>query len=144
MTSVVSQVCVVVVVGRHIYPERWRIDSTQTQVEQMATRFLVGNCRAYHVPTTPAIIAIRTPFRSHHSLLLFKKSPLCQTRRQSGFQSSPLSTTTTTRPKREMTTFYDLKAEKPNGTTLNFSELKGKVVLIVNVASQWYVESSVS
>jgi len=36
--------------------------------------------------------------------------------------------------------FYDLKAELP-GTKgpYDFSQLKGKVVLIVNVASQWYV-----
>ncbi|KAH7926104.1 glutathione peroxidase [Leucogyrophana mollusca] len=34
------------------------------------------------------------------------------------------------------TTFYDLKADLPNGTSYNFDQLKGKVVLIVNVASQ--------
>lgn len=33
--------------------------------------------------------------------------------------------------------FYDLKAELPNGSTFNFEDLKGKVVLIVNVASKW-------
>ena len=38
-----------------------------------------------------------------------------------------------------MSKFYELKAEKPNGTTFNLSELKGKVVLIVNVASQWCI-----
>lgn len=31
--------------------------------------------------------------------------------------------------------FYDLKAKKINGDTLNFSELKGKKLMIVNVAS---------
>jgi peroxiredoxin len=35
-----------------------------------------------------------------------------------------------------MTTFYDLKADLPSGTTYDFEDLKGKVVLIVNVASQ--------
>ncbi|KAF8583744.1 glutathione peroxidase [Ramaria rubella] len=35
-----------------------------------------------------------------------------------------------------MSKFYELKAEKPNGTMFEFSELKGKVVLIVNVASK--------
>lgn len=38
-----------------------------------------------------------------------------------------------------MTTFYDLKAPLPNGETLDFSTLKGKVVLIVNTASAWLV-----
>jgi hypothetical protein len=47
-------------------------------------------------------------------------------------------------PRRSMssssgTTFYDLKAELPNGQTYDFEQLKGKVVLIVNVASKWYV-----
>ncbi|KAK7690658.1 Glutathione peroxidase 2 [Cerrena zonata] len=37
---------------------------------------------------------------------------------------------------RNMSAFYDLKAELPNGSTYNFAELKGKVVLIVNVASK--------
>ncbi|KAG2133261.1 glutathione peroxidase [Suillus bovinus] len=33
-------------------------------------------------------------------------------------------------------TFYDLKTELPNGQTYDFEHLKGKVVLIVNVASK--------
>ncbi|KAG0692267.1 thioredoxin-like protein [Suillus ampliporus] len=33
-------------------------------------------------------------------------------------------------------TFYDLKAELPSGQTYDFEQLKGKVVLIVNVASK--------
>ncbi|KAF9243421.1 glutathione peroxidase [Melanogaster broomeanus] len=35
-----------------------------------------------------------------------------------------------------MTSFYDLKADIPGGKTYDFDQLKGKVVLIVNVASQ--------
>nr|QBO71392.1 glutathione peroxidase [Pleurotus ostreatus] len=35
-----------------------------------------------------------------------------------------------------MTTFYDLSATLPGGKPYPFSQLKGKVVLIVNVASQ--------
>jgi len=35
-----------------------------------------------------------------------------------------------------MSSFYDLKADLPGDKTYNFDELKGKVVLIVNVASQ--------
>ncbi|KAF9223749.1 glutathione peroxidase [Gyrodon lividus] len=34
------------------------------------------------------------------------------------------------------TDFYDLKADLPNGKTYDFDQLKGKVVLIVNVASE--------
>lgn len=40
------------------------------------------------------------------------------------------------------TTFYDLKADLPGDKTYDFEQLKGKVVLIVNVASQWYVQPS--
>ncbi len=35
--------------------------------------------------------------------------------------------------------FYSLKAERPGGGFYNFADLKGKTVLIVNVASKWYV-----
>jgi glutathione peroxidase-family protein len=35
-----------------------------------------------------------------------------------------------------MSSFYSLKAEQPGGKTFDFADLKGKVVLIVNVASQ--------
>lgn len=38
-----------------------------------------------------------------------------------------------------MSGFYSLKAETPEGKTYDFADLKGKVVLIVNVASKWYV-----
>ncbi|KAG8697942.1 hypothetical protein FRC09_007550 [Ceratobasidium sp. 395] len=40
-----------------------------------------------------------------------------------------------------MSTFYDLKAASPRGE-YNFDQLKGKVVLIVNVASKWQVDLS--
>ena len=35
------------------------------------------------------------------------------------------------------TTFHDLKADLPGDKTYDFDQLKGKVVLVVNVASQW-------
>jgi len=35
------------------------------------------------------------------------------------------------------TTFYSLSTDLPRGKSLSFSELEGKVVLIVNVASKW-------
>ncbi|KAG8704848.1 Glutathione peroxidase 2 [Ceratobasidium sp. 395] len=38
-----------------------------------------------------------------------------------------------------MSTFYDLKAASPRGE-YNFDQLKGKVVLIVNVASKWQTQ----
>ncbi len=34
--------------------------------------------------------------------------------------------------------FYSLKATLPGGKTFDFEQLRGKVVLIVNVASKWY------
>lgn len=40
-----------------------------------------------------------------------------------------------------MSSFYELKPQLPNGKTYDFGELKGKVVLIVNVASKWYVQT---
>lgn len=40
--------------------------------------------------------------------------------------------------------FYSLKAELPGGKTYDFEELKGKVVLIVNVASKWCVADSLT
>lgn len=40
-----------------------------------------------------------------------------------------------------MSSFYELKPQLPNGKTYDFEELKGKVVLIVNVASKWYVQT---
>lgn len=36
-----------------------------------------------------------------------------------------------------MSGFYSLKAEAPGNKTFDFADLKGKVVLIVNVASKW-------
>lgn len=39
-------------------------------------------------------------------------------------------------------TFYDLKADLPSDKTYAFDQLKGKVVLIVNVASEWYVSAA--
>jgi hypothetical protein len=38
-----------------------------------------------------------------------------------------------------MSAFYNLKAPQPGNKTFDFEELRGKVVLIVNVASQWCV-----
>ena len=35
--------------------------------------------------------------------------------------------------------FHALKADLPAGDTYDFAQLKGKTVLVVNVASQWYV-----
>lgn len=38
-----------------------------------------------------------------------------------------------------MSDFYALQAAQKGGKTFDFETLKGKVVLIVNVASQWSV-----
>lgn len=37
--------------------------------------------------------------------------------------------------------FYSLKSTLPDGSTFDFADLKGKTVLLVNVASKWYVFS---
>ncbi len=55
--------------------------------------------------------------------------------------SRPL-TSSSYSPPPAMAGFYDLKAELPNGKSYEFDQLKGKVVLIVNVASKWYALSS--
>lgn len=39
------------------------------------------------------------------------------------------------------TGFYSLKAELPGGKVYDFADLKGKTVLIVNVASKWCAHS---
>ena len=45
--------------------------------------------------------------------------------------------TTTTTTALTMSAFYNLKAEQPGDKVFDFEQLKGKVVLIVNVASKW-------
>lgn len=64
----------------------------------------------------------------------FLGSPNCPT--------STFTTTSTTKSQTIMSQsseFYSLKAERPNGKICDFAELQGKTVLIVNVASKWYV-----
>ncbi|KAF8461658.1 hypothetical protein JB92DRAFT_2207006 [Gautieria morchelliformis] len=104
----------------------------------MAARWLVRY--PHPCPTTP-IIAITAAYRSHTPERVFGFQDKRQTRPiraapQHPFSKSTFSTTTNSNSS-EMSNFYDLKADKPNGTSFNFSELKGKVVLVVNVASQW-------
>lgn len=60
------------------------------------------------------------------------------------FATSPSPSQANTSPSTDMTSFYDLKAELPNGKTYDFSQLKGKVVLIVNTASKWCVRQRVA
>ena len=52
--------------------------------------------------------------------------------------TSSLSYSTTAQT---MSGFYSLKAERPGGNVYDFAALKGKTVLIVNVASKWCVLS---
>lgn len=66
----------------------------------------------------------------------FHAAPLCP--------SAPLKSTifytfsTFARPSASMSSpFYSLKATKPNAEVLDFADLKGKTVLIVNTASAW-------
>ena len=63
------------------------------------------------------------------------------------FSTSNFTTTSTTKPHiprtimSESSEFYSLKAQLPSGKIYDFAELQGKTVLIVNVASNWYVPS---
>ena len=59
------------------------------------------------------------------------------------FATGPSSQANAATPSTDMTTFYDLKAELPGGKTYDFSQLNGKVVLIVNTASKWCVHRRV-
>lgn len=57
------------------------------------------------------------------------------------FNNSPHKKQTTrpiTTTRVNMSGFYSLKADLPGGKTYDFADLKGKTVLVVNVASQWY------
>ena len=81
-----------------------------------------------------------------HSPSLFPPShfprPALRARRDyqaRNISSTPLQLDAEQEPRPTMTSFYELKAELPGGKTYDFEQLKGKVVLIVNVASKWYV-----
>ncbi|EKM58352.1 uncharacterized protein PHACADRAFT_252608 [Phanerochaete carnosa HHB-10118-sp] len=84
------------------------------------------------------LAAIRTA-RVSSNVLIYKRTPssLALTSRRAltatSISSAALySTSAMTQP----TPFYDLKTQQPDGKTYDFEQLKGKVVLIVNVASK--------
>lgn len=74
---------------------------------------------------------LRLQFPARYSL----KLPSYRYKTRLHLAAYPQRPFSTTPPPLNMSTFYDLKAEKPNGEVLPFEELKGKVVLIVNTAS---------
>ena len=82
-------------------------------------------------------LAVALPLRYKYSSLVFRRAStplaisLWSNRRYSSSSNTSPSQLT-------MSGFYDLKAELPGGKAYSFEELKGKVVLIVNVASKWY------
>lgn len=59
---------------------------------------------------------------------MFKSHPL--------FRTFPTTTATLKFFKRSLSEFYNLSAKDIKGNLLKFDQLKGKTVLIVNVASQ--------
>jgi hypothetical protein len=59
------------------------------------------------------------------------------------FISRLFSTTGESKEMASATSFHDLKADLPGGGTYDFSQLKGKVVLLVNVASAWWVVQAI-
>jgi hypothetical protein len=81
-------------------------------------------CRTIHLATQRA----SHPLACRPSLHLTYGGPIAH---RITFPARTLSTTS------NMTSFYDLKADLPGSNTYDFDQLKGKVVLIVNVASQW-------
>lgn len=69
------------------------------------------------------------------SLLLSRNTVLLRTFKPVPLQFSLFASLTVM----SESTFYSLKAELPSGKTYDFADLKGKTVLIVNTASNWYV-----
>ena len=97
-----------------------------------------------------------TVIRHLQPRILVDLVPLCKHRLRYGFVSWKYSQTSPSTHQRlqpfhstvsrqtmstTTSTFYDLKADLPGGETYDFEQLKGKVVLVVNVASQWYAQS---
>ena len=86
-----------------------------------------------------ARIVVTRSARAYYPLLTYKRTPtlFALTSRRAltatSLSSAALYSTSA------MSSFYELKAERPDGLTYDFEQLKGKVVLIVNVASKWYV-----
>ena len=78
--------------------------------------------------------------RCHHQLLLRSHTPS-----RPGFPSKlhispvPHRVFSTSRPTMSDASFYSLKATRPGNKEYDFEQLRGKVVLIVNTASKWYV-----
>ena len=109
--------------------------NTSTRTTYTSSSSLVSSLNSSQFPIYPQ----PRPTRSSTGHLI----KACAASPSTGNRLYTSSSTTTTPIPNDMTStksFYDLKAELP-GTkgVYDFAQLKGKVVLIVNVASQWRV-----
>jgi hypothetical protein len=87
-------------------------------------------------PTIPLLLRFSSRYYLTHPLCLLPPTvsrPSTRSNTTSSLSDTSLNTSS------KMSTFYDLKADLPKGEKLDFATLKGKVVLIVNTASAWYV-----
>lgn len=100
-----------------------------------------------HTPSHPRVGLSRLSGLRAPSALLYNArsrpppSPFPTTLTSPQTPPSPhaIRTFTSTATTLAMSGFYNLKPELPNGTPYDFEQLKGKVVLVVNVASKWCV-----
>lgn len=87
-------------------------------------------------------VAIHTHTRGHHATHYYSlPSTVTSSKPHLRLIARPiLRSTRTMSSSTEAQSFYDLKADLPKeGEVLDLSSLKGKVVLVVNVASKWCV-----
>jgi len=97
-----------------------------------------GMLRAITLRSTRLISGYRTRINTAVSVLpatYHLGNPHCW------FLNLPTSSPSYSTTAQTMSGFYSLKAERPGGNVYDFADLKGKTVLIVNVASKWCVLS---
>lgn len=102
--------------------------------ESTATRRLV-----FSQPRIPVNLTLLYNHRLRHSWTSWK-DPQTSTPIRKRLQRFHLTLSRRTMSNSTSTTFYDFKADLPGGKTYDFDQLKGRVVLVVNVASQWYAQ----
>lgn len=104
---------------------------------------MIRHCFKYCLSAPP----LRS-YRAHSYLRPIAESPWISTQasalasRTRTLTTAAVTSTPPIKATKKMSTFYDLKAPLPGNGTFDFATLKGKVVLIVNTASAWYVGPS--
>ena len=95
------------------------------------------SCRSIYTPIHRVVLARSLP-STRSTLLLVSPFAFVSTNTQS--QQAHFSASAPTNMSESTSRgFYDLKADLPNGSPYKLEDLKGKVVLVVNVASKWCV-----